>query len=104
MSLPYQEGVVNQALEVSQAKEFVSLLPQGLESPVVQGGKNFSGGQRQRLTIARALVKQGDILVLDDCSSALDYATDAALQKQLQQLKDVTKNSDFSKNIFIKKM
>ncbi len=91
MSLPYQEGVVNQALEVSQAKEFVSLLPQGLESPVVQGGKNFSGGQRQRLTIARALVKQGDILVLDDCSSALDYATDAALQKQLQQLKDVTK-------------
>lgn len=91
MSLPYQEEVVNQALEVSQAKEFVSLLPQGLESPVVQGGKNFSGGQRQRLTIARALVKQGDILVLDDCSSALDYATDAALQKQLQQLKDVTK-------------
>ena len=91
MSKPYQADIMNQALEVSQAKEFVSNLSKGIESPVVQGGKNFSGGQRQRLTIARALYKQADILVLDDCSSALVYATDAALQKQLQELKEMTK-------------
>ena len=91
MSKPYQADIMNQALGVSQAKEFVSNLSKGIESPVVQGGKNFSGGQRQRLTIARALYKQADILVLDDCSSALDYATDAALQKQLQELKEMTK-------------
>ena len=91
MSKPYQADIMNQALEVSQAKEFVSNLSKGIESPVVQGGKNFSGGQRQRLTIARALYKQADILVLDDCSSALDYATDAALQKQLHELKEMTK-------------
>lgn len=57
----------------------------GLDSRVEQGGKNFSGGQQQRLTIARALVGNPEILILDDCSSALDYATDAALRKSLRR-------------------
>ncbi len=75
-----------QALSDAQAKDFVSALPEGLDAPVSVGGKNFSGGQRQRLTIARALVKKADILILDDSSSALDYATDAALRASLKAL------------------
>lgn len=72
------------ALKISQSYEFVSKLPEGLDYPVNQGGKNFSGGQRQRLSIARALVGDPDIVVLDDSSSALDFATDAALRKSLK--------------------
>lgn len=72
------------ALKDAQAEPFVSPLPDGLDSRVEQGGKNFSGGQQQRLTIARALVGNPEILILDDCSSALDYATDAALRKSLR--------------------
>ena len=74
------------ALEAAQANEFVLQKEGGLDAPVTQGGKNFSGGQRQRLTIARALVRKADILILDDSSSALDYATDAALRAALQKL------------------
>lgn len=72
------------ALEVAQAEEFVSALPDGLQASVVQGGGNFSGGQRQRLTIARALVRQPAIYLLDDCFSALDYTTDARLRAALR--------------------
>ena len=74
-----------QALERAQAKEFIEQ-KNGLDQPVSAGGKNFSGGQRQRLTIARALVRGAEILILDDSSSALDYATDAALRVALRTI------------------
>lgn len=72
------------ALKTAQAWEFVSRLPEGLDTRVSQGGKNFSGGQKQRLSIARALVGKPEILILDDSTSALDYATDLALRKSLK--------------------
>ncbi len=75
------------ALEIAQAKDVVSKKEKGLNTEVEQGGKNFSGGQRQRLTIARALVKQPEILILDDSSSALDFATDAALRMAIGSMK-----------------
>ena len=73
------------ALKIAQSWDFVEKLPGKLDFDVAQGGKNFSGGQRQRLTIARALVKQPDILILDDSFSALDFATDANLRKELKE-------------------
>ena len=73
------------ALEVAQAKDFVSELPEKLDAPVAQGGTNFSGGQRQRLAIARALVRKAPIYILDDSFSALDYATDAKLRQALHE-------------------
>lgn len=82
------EDDMRDALAASQAKEFVEKLDRGLDSPVAQGGKNFSGGQRQRLTIARALVRKPEILILDDSTSALDYATDAKLRQELKKRKD----------------
>ena len=74
------------ALEIAQAADFVRSLEAGLDAPVEAGGKNFSGGQRQRLTIARSLVGDPKILVLDDSSSALDLQTDARLRRSLRQL------------------
>lgn len=71
------------ALEVAQASDFVSSLPEGLNSFVAQGGTNFSGGQKQRLSIARALVKKPELYIFDDSFSALDFKTDAALRKAL---------------------
>ncbi len=76
------------ALETAQAAEFVRNKPNGLDERTEQGGRNFSGGQKQRLTIARALLSETDILILDDSASALDYATDAALRKALKNLPD----------------
>ncbi len=73
-----------QALETAQAAEIVRNKPKGLDEPIEQNGRNLSGGQKQRLTIARALVGKPAVLVLDDSSSALDYATDAALRKALR--------------------
>ena len=72
------------ALEIAQAKDFVQAMPEGLEAPIAQGGTNVSGGQRQRLSIARALVKRPEIYIFDDSFSALDVATDARLRRALE--------------------
>ena len=77
---------IREALEISQSMEFVEKKENGIESMIEQGGRNLSGGQKQRLTIARALVRKPEILIFDDSTSALDYATDAALRKGLKGL------------------
>lgn len=77
------EDEIIKALKIAQAWEFVSSLPDGINTHITQGGKNLSGGQRQRLTIARALVGNPPIIIFDDSMSALDYATDLALRKAI---------------------
>lgn len=75
-----------EALEIAQAREFVEAMPDGLQSPIAQGGTNVSGGQRQRLQIARALIRRPEIFVFDDAFSALDLATDARLRRALKPI------------------
>ena len=83
---------LNGAIELSQAKEFVDKLPEGTEYEIAQLGRNVSGGQKQRLSIARALARKPEILIFDDSFSALDYRTDAKLREGLnEQLHDTTK-------------
>lgn len=84
---------IHDALKVAQAESFISKLPKGTDSYVSQGGKNFSGGQKQRLSIARALVKKPEIYVFDDSFSALDFKTDAQLRKALKEYTQGTNSS-----------
>ena len=79
---------MEEALKQAQAYDFVMGKEGGLEAEVTSGGGNFSGGQKQRLAIARALIRRPAILILDDSTSALDYATDAAVRKAIRELKD----------------
>ena len=86
------EEAVCRALDLAQATEFVAKLPQGVRAPIAQGGANVSGGQKQRLSIARALARQPEILIFDDSFSALDYRTDARLRAGLaRELGDTTR-------------
>lgn len=77
---------MEQALSISQAKEFVDALDKGIHTKIERGGANLSGGQKQRLCIARAILRKPDLLILDDASSALDFKSDAALRKALKQM------------------
>ena len=76
---------VRDSITLAQASEFVDKLPEGIEAPIAQGGANVSGGQKQRLSIARALARKPEILIFDDSFSALDYKTDAMLRKGLSE-------------------
>jgi ATP-binding cassette subfamily B protein len=78
------EAEMWEALEIAQARDFVAEMPEGLEAPIAQGGTNVSGGQRQRLAIARALIRGPEIYLFDDSFSALDVATDARLRRALR--------------------
>ncbi|MCH4222750.1 MAG: ABC transporter ATP-binding protein/permease [Solobacterium sp.] len=84
------EETIENALEVSQAKEFVTQMPEGIHEPIAEGGTNVSGGQKQRLSIARALTKNAQVYIFDDTFSALDYKTDAMLREALSKMVDKT--------------
>lgn len=89
---PLTDEEIWQALELAQAKDFIEAKEEGLDSPVAQSGSNFSGGQKQRLAIARALARKPEILIFDDSFSALDYKTDRLLRQTLaEETKDMTK-------------
>ncbi len=96
------EEEMNRAIDTAQAREFVDSKGMGLELPVEQEGLNFSGGQKQRLSIARALVRDPEILILDDSASALDFATDARLRKAIKGLSaDTKENSGPETTVFL---
>ena len=84
------QDAIENALVVSQAKEFVSTMDEGIASPIAQGGTNVSGGQKQRLSIARALVRKADVYIFDDTFSALDYKTDASFRQALHEMIEKT--------------
>ena len=79
------EEEMKEAAEIAQATEFIETKPEGYESPIAQGGSNVSGGQKQRLSIARAIAKHPDVYIFDDSFSALDYKTDATLRAELKE-------------------
>ena len=89
------EQTMRRALEVSQAAEFVDAMEHGIEEPISQGGTNVSGGQKQRLSIARALSKDARVYIFDDTFSALDYQTDAKLREALNRMIRETKATVF---------
>jgi ATP-binding cassette subfamily B protein len=82
---------MRRALDISQSAEFVDKMPQGMKEPIAQGGSNVSGGQKQRLSIARALTRNAQIYIFDDSFSALDFKTDAKLRASLAEMIRVTK-------------
>lgn len=86
---------IDEALRIAQAKEFVDTKPEGIQTPISQGATNVSGGQKQRLAIARAIVKQPEIYIFDDSFSALDFKTDAALRAALMESVEKTKSTVF---------
>ena len=90
------EKEILEALDISQSREFVDRKEKGIDSEIEQGGRNLSGGQKQRLTIARAVIRKPEILILDDSSSALDFATDAKLRKAIKDM-----NADGRTTVFI---
>jgi ATP-binding cassette subfamily B protein len=79
------DAAIKKAADIAQASEFISKMPDGMETEISQGGSNVSGGQKQRLAIARALVKRPPIYIFDDSFSALDFKTDSALRKALKK-------------------